>query len=233
MKRTFLCLLLSLVVTGAGAAAAETTATEITASGTGSVSLPPDMATVDAAVETNAANANEAISRNNEIYNRIVGALVRAGVARSDISLSYYNVNYNPRPTGAPPNPGDGPFGYTVSRNFTVKVREIGKAGSVSDASMANGATRINGVSFGLSNPSSARAEATAKAVAEARTNANALAQAAGLRIVSIKSMELGAAGGGPVPLMRAATALSAPTQFDQSNVNVSVSVSVVFLAQP
>jgi uncharacterized protein len=232
MKRTFLCLLLALAVTGAVCAAAETSATEITASGTGSVSLPPDMATIDAAVETNAANANDAIARNNEIYNRIVGALGRAGIARSDITLAYYNVNYNPRPAGAPPNPGDGPYGYTVSRNFTVKVREIGRAGAVSDAAMANGATRINGVTFGLSNPSSARAEATAKAVAEARANADALAQAAGLRVVSIKSMELGG-GGGPVPLMRAATALSAPTQFDQSNVNVSVSVSVVFLAAP
>lgn len=231
MKRTFLCLLLALAVTGAGSAAAETSTTEITASGSGSVSLPPDMATIDAAVETNAANANDAIARNNEIYNRIVGALGRTGVARSDVTLAYYNVNYNPRPTGVQ-NPSDGPYGYTVSRNFTVKVREIGRAGAVSDAAMASGATRINGVTFGLSNPSSARAEATAKAVAEARANANALAQAAGLRVVSIKSMELGG-GGGPVPLMRAATALSAPTQFDQSNVNVSVSVSVVFLAEP
>jgi uncharacterized protein len=232
MKRTFLCLLLALAVTAAGAAAAETTATEITASGTGSVALPPDMATVDAAVETNAENANEAISRNNTIYNRIVDALVRAGVARGDITLAYYNVNYNPRPNGAAQSPSDERYGYTVSRNFTVKVREIGKAGAVSDASMANGATRINGVSFGLSNPSAAQAEATARAVAQARTNATALAQAAGLRIVSIKSMELGG-GGGPVPLMRAAVAVNAPTQFDQSNVNVSVSVSVVFLAEP
>jgi uncharacterized protein len=232
MKRTFICLLVAFALTSAGVAAAETAATEITASGSGSVSLPPDMATIDAAVETNAENANEAISRNNEIYNRIVSALERAGVARSDVTLAYYNVNYNPRPKVAPAQPTGERYGYTVSRNFSVKVREIGRAGAVSDACMANGATGINGVSFGLSNPSSARAEATAKAVAEARSNANALAQAAGLHVVSIKSMELGGAPG-PVPLMRAAALAGAPTQFDQSNVNVTVSVSVVFLAEP
>ena len=146
--------------------------------------------------------------------------------------MNTHEVEPQPRPSAAPQNPSGERYGYTVSRNFSVKVREIGRAGAVSDASMTNGATGINGVSFGLSNPSSARAEATAKAVAEARTNANALAQAAGLRIVSIKSMELGG-GAGPVPLMRAAAAVNAPTQFDQSNVNVTVSVSVVFLAVP
>lgn len=165
------------------------------ASGTGSVSLPPDMATVDAAVETNAENANDAISRNNAIYNRIVDALVRAGAARSDITLAYYNVNYNPRSSGGAQNPSDERYGYTVSRNFTVKVREIGKAGAVSDASMANGATRINGVSFGLSDPSAAQAEATARAVAQARTNATALAQAAGCASSRSRAWSWAAAG--------------------------------------
>jgi uncharacterized protein YggE len=231
MKHTFICLLAALLGLTAGAAAAEPSATEITASGTGSVSLPPDLATINATVETNAANANDAIAQNNTAYDRIVAALTKLGVARADIALSYYNVNYNPRPAVAPPNPSDDRYGYTVSRSFSVKVREIGSAGRVSDACIGAGATAINGVGFGLSDPNAARAEATAKAVAEARANAQALAAAANLHLVAIKSIELMGGGGGPVPLMRAAAAPS--TELDQSNVNVTVSVSVVFLAEP
>lgn len=231
MKRTFFCLLLIFGVFGAQIAAAQAAVTEITASGSGSVSLPPDMATINASVETNADNANDAIAQNNSRYERIVTALSNEGVARSDITLSYYNVNYNPRPQVMPPNPGGERYGYTVSRNFSVKVRKIASAGRVSDACMAAGATAINGVSFGLSNPATARGEATRKAVADARDNAQALAAAAGLRVTTIKSIELGAAVPGPVPMMRAAA--NAPTDFDQSNVNVTVSVTVVFFASP
>jgi uncharacterized protein len=233
MGRTFICVLAALGLATASALAAPPAATEITVSGTGSVSLPPNVATVNAAVETNAANANDAVAQNNTIYNRIVTALEQLGVARSDISLAYYNVNYNPRPAVMPPNPDGERYGYTVSRGFMVKVRDIAKAGRVADACTSAGATAINGISFGLSDPSVARTEAATKAVADARSNAEALAHATHLRIVALKSVELGGGLVGPVPLMRAAAAPNAPTEFDQSNVNVTMTVTAVFLAGP
>jgi hypothetical protein len=115
-----------------------------------------------------------------------------------------------------------------------VKVRSIGKAGAVSDACIGAGATSINGVSFGLADPSVARAQAIAKAEADARGAAQALARTANLRIVSVKSIELQNGGmvGPPVPMGAMARA-AAPTVFDQSNVSVSVSVTVVFSAEP
>ncbi len=232
MKRTFLCLLGAFAL-ATGGAFADPTGTQITAGGTGSVSMPPDVATVTAAVETSSQNAGDAISQNNAAYNRVVTALEKSGVTRDDIALAYYNVSYNPPPQVTPPNPTGERYGYTVSRNFSVKVRQIGDAGRVSDACMSSGATAINGVSFGLSNPAVARERATANAVAAARANAEAIARAAALRIVGIKSIAVINEPFGPVPLMRAAAVPSAPTQFDQSNVNVTVSVSVVFVAEP
>lgn len=235
MKRRLLGLLVALALSAAPAyaAGAPSGATQITVSGNGSVTLPPNVANVSAAVDTNAAGAGEAVSHNNAIYDRIVATLEKAGVARQDITLSYYNMNYNPKPKVMPPQPDGERYGYTVSRGFNVKVRTIGNAGRVADACSSAGATSINGVSFGLADDSAARAEATRKAVADARANAQALAAAASLHIVGIKSIDLG--GGGtvtPLPMMKMAAA-SAPTQFDQSNVSVSVSVSVTFLAEP
>ena len=233
MKRIFLGMLAMLALATVPALA-DTPAgtTEISVSGTGSIALPPDVANVSASVETNAPNANDAVGQNNSIYDRIVGALEKTGVARGDITLGSYNVNYNPKPHVVPPNPDGERYGFTVSREFNVKVRDIGKAGRVADACTSSGATAINGVAFGLADPNVARNDATRKAVADARANAEALASAAHLRIVSTKRIELGGGIVNPQPMMRMAAA-NAPTQFDQSNVNVSVTVTVTFLAQP
>ncbi len=232
MKRLVLGMLLSLAMAAPAIADTPAGMTEISVSGNGAIALPPDVANVNANVETNAPNAADAVGKNNATYDRIVAALEKTGVARSDITLSSYNVNYNPKPRVLPPTAGGERYGYTVSREFNVKVRDIGKAGRVADACSGSGATSINGVTFGLADTAGPRAEATKKAVADARANAEALAAAAHLRIVSIKSVELQGGGVNPQPLMRVAAA-NAPTQFDQSNVNVSVSVSVTFLAQP
>jgi uncharacterized protein YggE len=204
--------------------------TEITVSGTGSVALTPDIATVSASVETNADNAARAVSDNNVRYDRVVAALERAGIARSDITLSYYTVNYSPKPQT--PSPGDR-YGYTVRRQFDVKVREIGKAGTVVDACTSAGATGIDNVSFGTADPNAGRAEAIRRAVADARTTADALAAAAGLHVTGIESIGQGGAEFRPMPMMRMAAAPAAPTTFDQSNVNVSTTISVTFTAQP
>ncbi len=232
MKLTLMWLLAAFVMTSGGAGAAPSESTEITASGTGTVASAPDVATINAGIETNGENANDAISQNNARYDRIVAALMKLGISRSDIALAYYNVSYNPRPNVLPTNPSGERYGYTVARNFSVKVRRIGSAGSVSDACIAAGSTAINGVTFGLADSEAARAQAMAKAVAEARANAEALARAAALRIVGMKSIELtNGESTGPAPLVMAKA--SVPTQFDQSNVNVTLSVSVVFLAKP
>ncbi len=108
-------LLLAAAVCGPALAASTT---EITVTGSGSVALTPDTATVSATVETNADNAARAVSDNNARYERVVGALVQTGVARSDITLSYYTVNYTPKPQT--PAPGDR-YGYAVRRQFRRK----------------------------------------------------------------------------------------------------------------
>ena len=232
MKRTFICLLVAFVVATAGARAAQIT--EITVSGSGSISLPPDVATVIAVVVTTSENAGDAIAENNSHFERIIAALKQLGIARADVTMTYYNVSYNPRPPGMPANPPGEVYGYTVSRSFSVNVRRISTAGRVSDACIAAGATSIDSVNFGVSNPTVGRLEATRKAVANARNNAKAVATASGLRIVGIKSIGFSGLAPGAVPVVRVTSfKTNAPTEFDQSNVNVSVSLSAVFLAEP
>ncbi|HEY9086183.1 MAG TPA: SIMPL domain-containing protein [Candidatus Tyrphobacter sp.] len=206
---------------------------QIAVTGTGSVSLPPDQATVDAAIETNAQNARDAVSQNEAAYERIVAAVVALGVARSDITLAYYNVNYNPRPR-TNPSPGV-QYGYTVNRSFAIKMQPISLAGNVVDAATSAGATAINGVYFGLRDTAAASREAMKKAVADAVEQGNALSASADLHIIGIESITLAGAYA-PVPRpqgLRVVSAALAPTTFDNSNTTVTVTVNVVFLAKP
>ena len=199
--------------------------------------MVPDQATVNASVVTTADSASQAVSENNSRYDAIVSAVARAGIKRDDVTLSYYNVNYVPRPNPMPANPSPyDRYGYTVTRTFAVKVRAMDRAGAVVDAATSAGATTIEGVTFGLANPDRARAQATRNAVGDARAKAEDLARAAGLRITGIQSMSYGGEPGIVRPMMMAKEATAAapvPTQFDPGNVSITANVTVVFSAVP
>ena len=133
-----------------------------------------------------------------------------------------------------PPNPTGERYGYTVSRNFNVKVRDIGNAG--------RGQRRVHELrSDGDQRrelralPTRARRARAGHGERPSRTRGptpRRIARAAALRIVGIKSIELTGERRARCRSCAAAVA-RAPTQFDQSNVNVTVSVSVVFVAKP
>ncbi|MHB8145723.1 MAG: SIMPL domain-containing protein [Vulcanimicrobiaceae bacterium] len=233
-----IALLLATLMLGPSAAAAAGTLApaKIAVTGTGRLSMMPDMATINADVTTNAPTSAGAVEQNNATYNRILQALSKLGVARDDVTLSYYNLNYNPKPQVMPPQPSYQRYGYTVSRTFAIKIRAMKAVGNAVDATTAAGATQINGVQFGLANDAPARAKALTEAVADARGKALALAAAANLHLIGIESIGVQQGGFAPMPVMRmnvmpAPTA--APTTFDPSSVNVTVSVSIVYLAAP
>jgi uncharacterized protein YggE len=234
MKHTLVCLL-TVIAAISSIGVAQAAETEISASGTGTISLPPNVAIVRAAIETNATTATEATSKNNALYDQVVSALEKLGVDRQDVSLDLYNVRY--QSPNAPRSAYES-VGYTVERSFSVTVRAIGKAGTITDACLSAGATSINGISFRLSAEDAVRAQATARAVADARATAEALARAGGLHIVGIKAMQVGAFPGvtpmGAPRVIAHVTAYSGqPTSLDESNVIVSVDVGVVFVARP
>ncbi|HTU81210.1 MAG TPA: SIMPL domain-containing protein [Candidatus Acidoferrales bacterium] len=208
--------------------------TEIVVTGQATISMQADQAVVEASIETNAPGADDAVGQNNALYDRVVAALEKIGVPRSNISLTYYNVRYQRRPEDESSD-AQARTGYFVNRAFTVKVA-AGKAGPAIDACESAGNVAINGVNFGIADDRSARSQAMAKAVADAREKAQVLAAAAGLHIVGIKSVDEGGFSTPMIRMMgpaRAAPEALPPTQLDQSSVGVSANVNITFLAAP
>ncbi len=229
MKRTFLCLLLVLAITSPVRADPPGTS-EITVTGRGAIAMAPNVAVVAAGVQSNAPTAAQALASNNAAYDGILAALSRLGVARGDIAMTGYNIRYAaPRPAQS-----DGELsGYTVSRDFSVKVRDVAKAGEVTDACTGAGATSINGVDFTLADTETGRKQAIALAMADARRNADLLARESGLHVVGIAKVALDNATYFEPNMRAIANVTARTTAFDQGNVEVAASVTVVFLAKP
>lgn len=208
-------------------------ATEIHVSGDGSVSVMPDQALVSAVISTNSASSQDATSRNNTIYESVVRAVTATGVARNEIALSTYGINYVAKPAILPPPEQRERYGFTVTRRFTVRSRDIARAGAIVDALTRAGITEIGAVEFTVADVKGPRAKALALAMDDARSQAEALAAGAHLHIVGVKSIEYGGGEGVPRPMMMASARVAAPTQLDPGSQAVQTSVTVVFLAEP
>jgi hypothetical protein len=149
---------------------------------TESVESVPDMATVSTGVQTKALTAKQAMAANATQMDKLVAALVGAGVERRDIQTSGINLNaqydYSSR------KDGEGPrfLGYEASNQLTVKLRDIKKVGEMIDKMVGAGATNINGPSFGILDDTALLQQARTKVIKAAGERAAFYAQAAGYR---------------------------------------------------
>jgi uncharacterized protein YggE len=225
----------------AGGAAAQTLPAHpapqpsIRVTGTGEVRAAPDQATADFAVETAASNAQEAAAANAQAMDRVIAALVRAGVPRERIETRDYNVfpDYDQRPMEQGGEPRI--RGYRVMNTVSATTHDIARVGALIDAALGAGANRVHGVRFSLRDPQRFRAQAIAEATRRARADAEALASAMGVQLGAVReasTVEVGHSG--PVMMMARAEAAdmaaqSAPTPINPGEQTVRATVVIVY----
>ena len=160
----------------------------------GEVRVAPDMATITFGVVTEAATAQEAMAQNATRMNQVAAALRRAGVAERDIQTSGLNLQaqYDYQENQPPKLRG-----YQASNRVTVRVMDLTKVGATVDAVVAAGVNQIDGVGFGLKDPTTAENEARTKAVQALQAKARLYAQALGVQLGGIRSLN---EGGGYTP---------------------------------
>ncbi|HUG13598.1 MAG TPA: SIMPL domain-containing protein [Thermomicrobiales bacterium] len=211
------------------AAAAETDATRtINVSGTGSVSLTPDIVTMQLGVDIRNEDLGAAQQEAAETMDSLISALRAAGIAERDIQTSGYSIwleyDYNKTPQTV--------VGYHVAHTVTVTVRDIDRAGATIETAVENGATVVHGVWFGLSDPSEAVKQARELAVADAQEKAEDLARLTQSTLGPVQSISEGySSPGQPIPYPAAErafdTAASAPPiNPGETEVMLTVSVS-------
>lgn len=151
----------------------------IEVSGVGEVSVAPDQATLNFAVETNATTSQEAARENAQIMEQVIAALVAQGVPREEIETRNFSVYpvYEQTRENEEPRVRE----YRVTNQVSLDTQELAQVGALIDAALEAGANRVEGLSFGLRDSQAAEAEALRDAVNRARASAEAMAQALGV----------------------------------------------------
>jgi uncharacterized protein len=211
-------------------ALAETSAdfpSAISVTGEASISVPPDLASVDAGVATDAKTAREASEANNVAMGKVMAALKTANVDSKDIQTSRLSL----QPQYAPNRSGTSPIvGYRASNRVTVRIRDVSQVAGVIDTLVGAGANDIGNVNFEVSQASKLLDDAREKAVADARRKAEIYARAAGVTLGTPLSIS---EEGAPQPAFRAKIAApmaaAAPTPIAQGEETLSVSVAVTW----
>ena len=144
--------------------------------GTGAYTVAPDQASVEFTVENTAKTVQLAQAENAQ-----KAALSRQGIYSKDIQSSYRLSPVYDRKEYSKI------VGYTAENTFRVVVNDINKLGEVLDAAMANGATQVSDVSYGLKDEKAARNEALRRAVLDARSKADVIASTLGVKIIGVR----------------------------------------------
>jgi uncharacterized protein YggE len=155
-------------------------ATTLNLSAFGEARVKPDMATIMIGVTTEAATAAEASRQNATRMNEVTGALTKQGVEARNIQTTGLNLNpqYSYEKSDAPRVRG-----YQAQNQVTVRVMDLEKLGRIVDAVVASGSNQINGITFGLADPSVAENRARLEAVEALRRKAELYAKATGHRV--------------------------------------------------
>jgi len=150
-------------------------------SGTGEVSVTPDIATLSLGIEAQADTVAEAQAQAAVAMEAVMDALAANGVAEKDIQTRYFSIypvtrwdDYKDETVVT---------GYRVTNMVTAKIRDVEQAGMVIDAVAAAGGdyTRVNNISFSVDDPTPYYEEARQEAMTDARAKAEQLANLAGI----------------------------------------------------
>jgi uncharacterized protein YggE len=206
MKKNIALIIVSLMVFGllascvpaaAPAAAAETSPSRsMSVSGTGKVSLVPDIAMINVGVHTEADLVIDALDENTAQANAISQILQGLGVEEKDVQTSNFNVypadRYDPM-TGQVESSY-----FVVDNTVTVIVRDLASLGEILSAVVNAGANNIYGITFDVEDRDAAVAEARQLAIEDAKVKAQDIADAAGVDLGDLLSISV---YGGSTPI--------------------------------
>lgn len=207
----------------------------LSVTGSGVVSLTPDIAYVTIGVRTEDPDAKTAVEANNQQTEDVVTVLKDFGIADEDIRTTNFNIysyeNYNDPFAEVPEQT------YSVENSVNVTLRDISDLGDVLSEVVDAGANNIWGIQFDVADKSEAVSLARELAVENARANAEELAGFAEVELGDIMNISTygggypepfyGVGGGGAVAFDEALSVPVAPGQL-----NITIEVNMIFEIQ-
>ncbi len=212
----------------------------VSATGTATTSVDPDLLNINIGVETEAKTAKEAMSANSEAMAQIVAAIKKLGITEDELGTSGFNI-YPAYKDITDPTTGiylrSELSGYRVSNILHVKTTQLTLASSILDVAVEAGANRVDGVYFTLSPKTqlAVQNDLIEQAVLNAKSKAEKAIAPLGQKIIGVKMVSLSDFAYPPPPIYyggyaTAEVAYSKASPIFSSDQDVTTTVNVVFL---
>jgi uncharacterized protein YggE len=235
MKTKIYFLLALLVLSTALAACGPSTITvqpqpvqrTLTVTGTGLVTLTPDVAYINIGVHSENASVAEALAENTSKSQAVATAIQGFGIEAKDVRTTNFSI------WAADQYDKDGQkIGtlYNVDNTVYVTVHDLTKLGDLLDASVRAGANAINSISFDVADKTEAISQARIAAVENAKKQAQELVDATGVKLGDVQtinyydstplSADYGKGGGG---------AMMASVPVSPGQYQISTTVTIVY----
>ena len=201
--------------------------TVISVTGTGEVSVTPDIARITVGVQTQGVDSATAGGENARKTDAVLKAIRALGVAEKDMQTEGYNIYPQFDYQKNPPVLTE----YQVNNSVRITVRKMSDAGKILDAALKAGANVAGGITFDVSDPQKAQDEALTKAVQDATRKASLMARAT-KSSATLRLIELTEGGANnyspPMPMARMAMAgamaeATTPVQAGQAKITAMV----------
>ena len=206
-------------------ASAQTTRT-VQATGSSTLQVTPDQASLDVGVVTTAATAQDSAAQNATQTTAVLTA-VKAVLGNSGtVQTQSYSVSPRYAPNTSTIN------GYTTYNTLRVITTDLTILGRLIDAANAAGANSVGGLGFGLQDPDPYVQQALAAATKQAMAHAGAIAGGLGAKVGAVVSAQ---EGGSYAPIVAGSgggAGMAATTPVQTGTVNVYANVTLVVQLQ-
>jgi len=212
----------------------------IRVSGTGTVSVEPDVAILQVGVEVFAGKVSTARSEASKAMDSVVSVLEKEGVEEKDIQTTRFNIypryDYEEVTINGKRIGTQVLTGYTVNNTVKAKIYEIDRVGEIIDKSADAGGdyVRINGVDFTVDDPTPYQTEIRKMAVEDAVGKAQQYALLTNVELGPV--IELNEVNSGSVHSpyeadygMRMMAAAAPTTSISVGQMEISLTVNTLF----
>jgi hypothetical protein len=157
----------------------------IEVSATEKVEVIAEIATIKIGCQNQAATKDAAYADNTRLANKIIEAMLDAGVAKEAIETESLNLEQEQDRYGAKPNQ---PLKYIASQKWQIRA-QASEAQKIVDIAVAAGANQIENVEWSVKDPAQLETKAYAAALRRAKELAEQTASQTGLKLSEIISI--------------------------------------------
>ena len=205
----------------------------VSVTGSATILVPADTATVRLGVTESAQNVLEAQSAMNAKIEAIRQALLESGIEEKSINTDRLNIytNYSYADDGT-----ERVSGYTASSTLSIVTHDMESTGAIIDTAFTAGANTLNGIEFSGENTETMVAVGYGQAMLDAHDKAELLAQTEGASVRGVVSIEQGGSYSydslSNATRMETSADMGSSTFVQAALIEVSASVSVTYELQ-